>query len=277
MYERILVPLDGSGLSEQALPYVNLLGKSLHARIELLRVYGTMSIGIGNNRDQAREYVNDIKGRLEADGLGVSAAALEGNPASLIVSEAQRGANTLIAMSTRARMGIARWILGSVTDEVLRATSNPLLLVRSRDQDGSHYQAGLRSIIVPLDGSPLAEQILPHAVSLAQTLDLSVTLVRVVPDDQEDDSKDYLSGIAGRLHIQGVNPVEQLILRGHAGQAIIEVAQGMDEHLLAITTHGRSGVGRVMRREGDTLMLGSIADRMVKHSGGPVLILNTAG
>jgi nucleotide-binding universal stress UspA family protein len=280
MYGRILVPLDGSPLAERVLPYVRLLGKAWQVPIELLRVYSTVPegwSGPGQGRRQEpfaagissepEDYLDKVTTSLIDLGVPVTSAAYAGDPASLIVSSAEAQPGALIAMSTHGRSGITRWVLGSVTDKVLHATAIPMLVVRSQDENTPVNEVELASVVVPLDGSSLAEQVLPHVVALARSLDLTPVLVRVAPDNPAR-SRDYLHEVKDELHLQGVSSVEVLVLAGHPAEAIVDLARETPNCLVAMTTHGRSGIGR--------WLLGSVTDRVVRHSGAPVLVVRAA-
>jgi nucleotide-binding universal stress UspA family protein len=199
-------------------------------------------------------------------------------------------------MTTHGRSGIGRWLLGSVTDKVLRATTHPLLMVRAYDRENPPEAVGLQTIIVPLDGSSLAERVLPHAVSLARALKLRVLLVRATPSlgeyhrrvehypsdssstisrmyeefSREEDARamQYLHQVKEKLNRQRIFSVEEKLLKGQAAEAIVELARETPHSLVAMTTHGRSGIGR--------WLLGSIADRVVRHSRDLVLVVRAA-
>ena len=146
MYSRIVVPLDGSSLSEQVLPYVRQLGLGLSIPVTLMTVVEppTPTIGHGLNpdaheyesethlEDHAASYLEGIASDLRSAGLQVSTATPAGSPAREIVSEAARHPESLIAMSGHGRSGVARWWLGSVADRVLHLADTPLLVVRSK-------------------------------------------------------------------------------------------------------------------------------------------------
>lgn len=301
MYTRILVPLDGSELAEQVLPYVRLLVKGDQTRIELLRVIepvppnlvaasqGATTIQIAANMStQAHEYLDKMATSLQGDGLDVVSKVSEGDPASWIVDEADTESSTLIAISTHGRSGLARWAFGSVTDKVLHATTNPLLIIRSREPETANTKVNLKEIIIPLDESSLAEQILPHAVSLAKALGLKMTLLRVtppagdyyrfmdypppnfenMPEEVDAGAVEYLHRTGQELRRKGVLNVSERLLHGNPGLAITDFAQEVPNNLVAMTTHGRSGMGR--------WILGSVADRVVRHSGDPVLVIRAA-
>ena len=300
MYTRILVPLDGSTVAEQVLPYVRQVATALKSSVELLRVTEPAPPGLTNPRRnvdldqvienircQDQEYLDRVVRPLEEAGVSATCVAKVGAPAVQIVEEAERRPDTLIAMSTHGRSGIARWVFGSVTDRVLHATTTPLLIVRSREEEAPTPGTTLKTVIVPLDGSEMAEQVLPHVVALARDMALKVLLLRVIPTMAytfaygpmeystpgdpdilsilEEDATSYLKQVRHSLYQQGVASVEERQLRGQPAGSVVDAALNTPDHLVAMTTHGRSGLGR--------WVLGSVADRVVRHSEGPVLVI----
>lgn len=298
MYKRILVPLDGSDIAEQAMPYAQLLTRGLKANIELLRVYSTPPAELSDPargvylsqicetfKNMAEDYLGEQAAILRKEGLSVATVVLEGDAAGHIVSEAEKEPDTLIVICSHGRSGITRWVMGSVTDKVLRATSAPMLIIRPK-ADGTLVQnLELKDIIVPLDGSPLGEEVLSHAVNLSKEFGLGVTLLRAIPSaaeyfsymdypipnydelyqQVEEDAKQYLEETRQRISQQGTPRVEARLILGNAAGAITDYARDVPNSIIAMTTHGRSGVGR--------WVLGSVADRVVRHSGNPVLLV----
>ena len=300
MYKRILVPLDGSKLAEGVLPYVREMAGAMGSDVELLRVFNPAPVELADPahgrylhqidasvRDESLDYLNAIRMTMADIASRVSCEAVPGHPASCIVAEADKTTGTLIAMSTHGRSGVSRWLLGSVTDKVLHATASPLLIVRPRDGGKEPAEARLKTVIVPLDGSSMAEQVLPYLTPLAKALGLIVTLVRVIPPEglhfefrdypagySEDfvlgeetpkHAADYLRRVSDKLRADGLDSVQECVLRGNPAEAIVDLAKAAPDNLVAITTHGRSGLGR--------WVLGSVTDRVVRHSGDPVLIV----
>ena len=302
MFTRILVPLDGSELAEQVLPYVRILGKGLQSRVELLRVFEPVSPSladpahglyldriIASVRTQMQDYVENVAASLRKDGLTVSTIVHEGNPAASIVQEAETIPDTLVAISTHGRSGITRWVMGSTTDKVLHATSHPVLIVRVRDRSVVGPGGKLNSVLVPLDGSTIAEQALPYAVALATALGLNVILLRVTLSAEdyplpasdfagyplariEDliehgdaEAREYLETVCEKLCEQGVDSVEGRVVHGHPGGTIIDMTRQIQDCLVTMTTHGVSGLDRWIR--------GSVANRVVRHSVDPVLVI----
>ena len=306
MYTRILVPLDGSKLAEQVVPYVRLFGKSLHSSIELLRVVDTGLPGIPHPAhavrphlyvvdmiSHARSYLDGIEESLGNAGASLSAIVKHGSPAACIVNEAEKEPATLVAMSTHGRCGLSRWVFGSVSAKVLHASTFPLLIVCPSEKGKITEEINLKSIIVPLDGSPTAERVLPHVVGLAKSLGLTTTLVRATfskedyyrymayqpldsvstayygPYEEFSEETDaqamkYLHDVGLNLRSQGAM-VQERLLHGPTAGAIANMADETPGSLVAMTTHGRTGVRR--------WILGSVTDQVVRHGGGPVLVV----
>lgn len=309
MYSKIIVPLDGSELSEQALPYAQLVARSLSAPLELVQAFDILSprvLGASAHHDVAgrlersalrrsQDYLASVAERLAAAGHSASFTALRGAPAEAIVSVASSDPDALVVMSTHGRGGIARWVLGSVTDKVLHMMPNPMLIVRAAVTGPASPESSVKTVVVPLDGSPLAELSLPHALSIAAALGSGITLLRVshtedyyryqltvtpdmasIPDfdgvsatelvaADAQEVADYLADVENRLatdHAHGVVSDHQL--HQNVAQAII-AKTAEQPSLVVMTTHGRSGVGRVV--------LGSITDRVLRHSNIPVLVI----
>ena len=163
------------------------------------------------------------------------------------------------------------------------------MIVRSHQQDDLLHQEGFKRIVVPVDGSSIAEQVLPHVVYLATGLGMVVDLVSVTPSRDEfhrhllnipglyklssedyltyanAEAAEYLGQLKENLQRQGVSSVEEHLLQGDTAASIIDIAAATDDRLVAMTTHGRSGLGR--------WVLGSVAERVVRHSGDPVLLI----
>jgi nucleotide-binding universal stress UspA family protein len=307
MYKRILVPLDGSKLAEQVLPYVRVMAKTFQVPIILLKAFDLihppptdpshavyMDRLFNYYRSDAEDYLGHAKSSLSGLGVPIYIAAPEGDAAVRIIAEAEKEPGTLIAMATHGRSGIPRMVMGSVTNRVLHAATDPMLIVRASSEEDFAGQADLKTIIVPVDGSPLAEQVLLHAAHLAQILGLGVTLFRVTPpmekyqgamgvsrideasgfqfDTYEGLIKEadelalaYLDGLEKELYDLGVVSVTKRVVRGQVDDAIVNLARQMSGNLVVMTTHGRSGIGR--------WVLGSVADGVVRRSGNPVFVI----
>ena len=212
----------------------------------------------------------------------------EGDPAREIVQEAEKEPGTLVTMSTHGRSGIRRWLLGSVTDKVIHTTRQPLLVVRPNTEETPARKPEIGHVIVGLDGSMLAEKVLPHATAVAKAADAGVTLVRVtesvweyrglledyVPTAEEHYGDadvlagKYLAEMGKVVRAKGVRSIQELTLHGNPASAILELASKTPDSLVAMSTRGRSGLER--------WLLGSVTDRVIRHSTGPVLVVRPA-
>jgi nucleotide-binding universal stress UspA family protein len=298
MYTRILMPLDGSKVAEQVLPYARFLVKALGIPAELFGVVDPETLVPFSNPAQGRhldtlvaETMSRIAGYLDAtarsfQGSQVKCSVGKGRPEDEVIEKAAADQNTLIVMATHGRSGMQRWLLGSVADRILHGASNHLFLVRASDQGKTEGEAALKSVIVPLDGSALAEHSLPHVVEIAKKMRLEVVLVRAYAlppavsaedygyysadllDHLESEARDYLQQKEGELKQRGIEHVSAVVNTGYGAEEIITLARNTPDNLVAMCTHGRSGIKR--------WVLGSVTDRVVRHSGDPVLIIRAA-
>ncbi|MBI4525573.1 MAG: universal stress protein [Deltaproteobacteria bacterium] len=298
MYTKILVPLDGSRLSETVLPYARSLVRDLKVPVELLQVIEPEIVSTFADPAHAR-YVDVVEVDMKRNSLdyldrlagsfpgapSVICSAEIGNPPEVIVNRGAADPGILIAMSTRGRSGIQRWVLGSVTNKVLHLSSNHLLIVRGDEKSKTDGEATLESLIVPLDGSPLAEKALRYSLELARNLKLELVLLRVyglptstyyvsdeyTPDlgqlteQVREEARKYLESKVETLRGEGLEKCSSLLLQGDAAEEIIDTARKTQGNLVAMCTHGRSGLSR--------WVLGSVTERVVLHSGDPVLVI----
>ena len=188
MHTKILIPLDGSKTAEKVLPYARFLAGSLKLPVELLAVVDIVEMATHISADRARfldtmiedsvrnggQYVKGVVGNSP----GTKCTLEKGKAEQMIVETAAADKGTLITMATHGRSGMNRWLLGSVTEKVLRGGNKPVLLVRATEEGKTDGAATLKSIVVPLDGSELAEGVLPAVAELAKTLKLAVVLFR---------------------------------------------------------------------------------------------------
>jgi nucleotide-binding universal stress UspA family protein len=288
MFEHMLVPLDGSSLSEGVLPYAEYLARGLGARVILLSVVNPVirrPPGPGPVGAEEREYLERQSHRLRSEGVETDSIVTVGYyVVDEIITKAKKLDCDLIAMATHGRTGLGQALLGSITHEVLHRAPIPVLVVRPTE----HGELGrepvkITSIVVPLDGSELAEAVLPYVEDLAIRLSLEVILLQVVrarelvpavvegtPRDLTDgevaemsQGTEYLLGLARRLQGKGVQ-VRHEVLRGLPGAEIVKFARETPKNIVAMSSHGRSGLGY--------LVLGSVTDHVIKHSGDPVLV-----
>jgi len=300
MAGRILVPLDGSPLAEQALACAVMLARGLPAELVVLRavwvppdaveVLHAPAVKIEAITEQlvaeADGYLTPLVDQLSAAGVNARHAVQAGPPAEAILDYATRENVDLIVMATHGYSGIKRWTHGSVAEHVLQAARVPLLLVRAAEETPARdWQAskGCRHILVTLDGSPMAEQVLPVVTALARSLGSVMTLFQVpiahtadwvtgewyfpvqgVIDAAEADVQAYLTSVAGRLRAQGLDVCTATAM-GAVADCIVDYAQANQMDLVAMCTHGRTGLAR--------WALGSVADRVLRAGSTPILLV----
>ena len=289
MYKRIVVPLDGSNLSAEVLPYVRWLARSLNVPVELMQVNDRALLATHSATIQSAEYLK--KTAESFSGTSVNCSVEEGNPAERIIHAASAEPGCLVAMATHGYSGTVRWLLGSVAEKVLRALTSDLLLVRPQGANGNS-PVELKSVLVPLDRSQPAEMVLPSVSALAQLLDLEVLLMHVTkriytaPPDAflpvfgsipnlkqlwEQDkavANKYLTEKVDQLRAQGLTNLSFKVIEGGidgAAAEIIDAAQKISGSVIAMTRHGQTGIGR--------WLIGSITDRVVRHSSAPILVV----
>ena len=310
LFNNIIVPLDGSELSSQALPAAGVMARFSGAPITLFRSfepipYWQVDTGHGRYRgslalaehDRIEALLRAEKQHLERRGLGaqVDLLACEGPAHESIINLAHQQPDALIAMSTHGRGGLSRMLMGSVTAKVVRAVSNPTLIVRCSERDCPVVPDHLDNVIVPLEGSDFAENALPFGVELALAFGSRLTLVRTTPDSEyfkvsgewgsghgvdavkyydpdrlaarlSESAKAYLwrkadllSARFPSLDVEAVHALES------PSEKVIGLARQMDNPLVVMASHGRRGIGRAL--------LGSVADRIVRHSPAPTLLV----
>ena len=297
MYSKILVPLDGSKTAEKVLPYARHLAGKFKIPIELLAVLDIAEMTTHISAEKARHLDTMIEDGVRASTIylrGIATTFPDGNVTctvekdraeEAIIGKAGADGGTLIAMATHGRSGMDRFLLGSVAEKVLRGSANPLVLVRAKDEAKTSGEAPFKSIIVPLDGSELAESVIPLAATMANKLELEVVLFRAyhmpynayggddgymvnydeLIDSVRDEAKEYLDKQVAEVKKLGVAKVSALSKEGSASDEIIALGHKTPEGLIAMCSHGRSGIGR--------WVLGSVAENVVRHSDAPVLVV----
>ena len=290
MFERILVPLDGSELGQLALPYAEELAKALSSEVTLIFVCDTADC---RYRYEHQVYVEkmaqQVSGHIKEKGpkITVKSVVLDGHPAAAIIDYAERNDISLIIVATHGRSGIMPWAMGSIANKILYGVNMPVLLVRASvpTPAGGKEEQILSPILVPLDGSEAGESALPYVRELTEKLDLEVILFQVIargqhvhtvgglsyflyPEQQVESMKasaeQYLDGV-GRRFAGTKATVRSELKFGDPAAEIIKFAGETDTCLVAMATHGHSGIMR--------WAFGSVTHKVLHGGNTPLLLV----
>jgi nucleotide-binding universal stress UspA family protein len=303
MFHSILVPLDGSSFAEHALPFALSIAQRadvplflVHVHVPLAPMYAEVAAGLESTmeprmREREKAYLESAVKRVSATGrLQVIPVLIDGPAAEAIREHAKATGADLIVMATHGRGPLSRFWLGSVADQLVRRSSVPILLVHPGEGVPDLASNPVPSkCLIPLDGSKLAEQILEPATALGRVMGADYTLLRVVEpamsigydpvtyggweaiDErrvtrEREEAQIYLNRVAERFRKQSLG-VQTRVLTSHSpAVAILDEATTGGMSLIALQTHGRRGLARVL--------LGSVADKVVRGATTPVLILH---
>lgn len=301
MVSRIVVPLDGSQLSHAALPLARGLAEQTGASVTLLSVMdpprdfyispqgGDRTRYSASDIDHLADEGNRLQGYLNQmgasfQGLTVHTSIRLGNAAEQILEEAESSRNAVVIMASHGRSGIGRSLLGSVASRVVRGGTVPVFVIRASEDSKAEYgSVGINKVLIPLDGSLIAEQAL---ASVHREFGASVeyALVRVIepvapgqayaPETiaeydrmARENAEQYLARIAGWLRDEG-STVTYQVRADTAANGIIAMGAEAQADLIAMTTHGRTGIGR--------FLIGSVAERVLHNSERPVMMIRAA-
>jgi nucleotide-binding universal stress UspA family protein len=301
MFRNILVPLDGSRFAEHALPLAAGLARRAGASVEVVHkhippqpIHPDSILAedpklAPRARDREWAYLDKIVRRLTAAGVNpVSAKLVEGPTVETLMGHITTTGADVVVMTTHGRGPLSRMWLGSVADSLVRRLNVPILLVHPTE-DESSAESLPRHILIPLDGSPLAEKILEPAIALGTLSGAEYTLFHtVVPvpvitpdatiaaasvmdleltDKLESDSRAYLKGVGEKLRARGLKVRECVVVQSSVASAILAEAKHAGADTIALETHGRGGFAR--------LLLGSVADKIIRAAHIPVLVHRT--
>jgi nucleotide-binding universal stress UspA family protein len=301
MKQRILVPLDGSPLAEAALSEARLMAQVLDCAITLLHVIMPVTAERAylfpttrlqhdweDYHTQAQEYLHSVQATLASDGIEASCCVEEGFPADMITHHVENDpAVTMVVMATHGRSGVRRWVMGSVADKVFHAVRKPVLIVRPPAKNQpvapkTHYS----TILVPLDGSPIAAQALDHAKLIGKATGATLLLLGAVPDvtdlitgvgdtlplwmeehlqEEKDRLSAYLETVAQQYAASG-GAVRTKVVNGRAAEEILHTCTDEKADLIIMASHGRSGLQR--------LWYGSVATKVVNAAPVPLLVIH---
>lgn len=314
MYDTVMVPLDGSGFAESTLSTAVTLARRTGATIHVTTVQEPLPSYVQSKWDEelggaAERYLGRVVERLEASGVDATSRVLTGPVADTLVDHGEETGVDLAVMTTHGRGPLSRAWLGSVADALVRHASYPVLLLRPDEDEEEEEEAlpgalpttgpratgpvepapPVRRVVVPLDGSELAETVLEPAIDLTGADGVEYVLLRMVPyphdvaspylpdtvqhnveemETWKEEAGRYLDGVAERLPSE-LDVRTVVAVGGQAALGIRNVAREEEADLVAMATHGRGGLARVL--------LGSVADKVIRSSHIPILLRRPGG
>ncbi len=298
MFKKILVPLDGSKTAEAVIPFAREIASRCGAELLFVAAVQEASVwdaalsvrGLGRESEIAANYLATVEKDASGEGQKVTTQVLDGDAAEAVLAAVDDSGVDLIAISTHGRSGVSRWLFGSVATHILERASVPLLVLRPKEgEDRGEPGPVVKKILVPLDGSDLAMSILPVVEEFAKTMGASLVLYHSVAplapypgfeavgapalsetiEEMQRQAKEILARTAKEVKSRGVEATTVVSL-GTAVDGVLSAARELNVDLIALATHGRSGLGRVV--------LGSVADSVIRRSADvPCLVIRPAG
>ena len=288
-FKRILVPLDGSELAERALFPALALAEAMSAKLFFIRVAIPLSLNLDPKlgqriielrQDEAKRYLWSIQSRFSSSQADVETQVLVGRAARSIINFAQENEIDLIVMSSHGRSGVNRWIYGSVADKVLhnapcaKAIIHPQVIIEP---------FSIKRILMPLDGSSIAEQALEPVLALAEALSAELIFLRVttvpqivvqsvsgwpgldaVMEATEQEANAYLQGVQAAMGDSSVS-TSLRVTAGPAAEVIIGAVDNQKVDLIVMCSHGRSGIER--------WLFGSVAEKVLRGANCVTLVI----
>jgi nucleotide-binding universal stress UspA family protein len=283
MYENILLPFDGSDGAAEVLHHASEIAHWADATLEVLYVADTTrdSVTVVEGRtvdaleQQGEDVVDEAAKTLDTLGVAYDTDVVQGNPAPTIVDYAERYDQDLIVMPTHGREGLSRYLVGSVTEKVVRLSSVPVLTVRMQPDETLVFP--YEDVLVPTDGSTAATYAADHVLSLAASLDATVHVLSVVDDsvlgldvrstvsgeESERVATEAVEEVVSQAEARGVTDTVGSVGRGSPVEEILDYIDSNDVHVVGLGTTGRTGTDRIL--------LGSVAEKTVRAAPVPVM------
>jgi len=285
MYEDILFPFDGSDSAAAILHHAAEIAHWCDATIHVLFVADTardsVTVVEGQTVDalvrEGEDVVAEAAETLRSLGAAHETDVVQGNPAPTIAAYAERYGHDLVVMPTYGRSGVSRYLVGSVTEKVVRLSSVPVLTARMRPDDQLAFP--YEDVLLPTDGSTRANRAAEHGLALAQTLGATAHLLSVVDDTPlgvdvrsttmssavEGAAREAVEDLAAAAAERGLEDVVQHVEHGRPVDAILDCIDANGVDAVVMGTTGRRGTERVL--------LGSVAERTVRTAPVPVVTI----
>jgi len=270
MYDRILVPTDGSRSAEAAARHGIVIAAAFDASVHVISVTGENERSDRLAEAQARDAISTLEELFEGELDRSCQSAIEhGSPHEAILSYASENGIDLIVMGTHGRRGLSRVLLGSVTARVIRLSNDPVVAVPPHAM--GREREGYERILIPTDGSPAATVAVEHGISIAEPLGAAVRVLCVIEgerglppigDPVRDEAVEIVEAVAEQASDREISLTTH-VQPGIPHEAINNFVSAHGIDLVTMGTHGRSGIRRHL--------LGSVTERVLRTSDAPVL------
>ena len=291
--DTILFPTDFSDVAEGAFAHAAHLALQYNATIHVFNVVGPDAENATNPMDflsvdpAEEDAVQHVEVQTVTQERGtvpiVYAQTDSDSPADAIVDRTDEYDIDLVVMGTHGRRGMERLLSGSVSEEVVRRAPCPVFTVLARDENGTGPQ--INRVLAPVDLSDQSEQVLNHAVALAESYAAPLDLLHVVEEaaypnvygldpltpslpNVQDRAREALETLASEVDLR-TDPVNVHVLAGNAARDIVEFAEDNAADLIVMATHGRTGL--------DRFLIGSVAEKVVRRAPCPVFTIKSFG
>jgi nucleotide-binding universal stress UspA family protein len=283
MCENILLPFDGSDGAAEVLHHASELAHWADATIRVLYVADTtrdsVTVVEADTVDvlvqKGNEIVEEAGKTLDTLGASYETDVVQGNPAPTIADYAERYDQDLVVMPTHGREGLSRYVLGSVSEKVVRLSSVPVLTVRMQPDETLTFP--YENILLPTDGSEAATGAIERTLSFAASLDATVHVLSVVEEsapgldlgptdsDNENDrnATEAVEAAISEAEARGVSNTVRHVEQGNPVEEILEIIESFDIHAVGMGTTGKRGTDRIL--------LGSVAEKTVRSAPVPVM------
>jgi nucleotide-binding universal stress UspA family protein len=282
MYDDILIPYDGSEGAAEILHHASEIAHWADATVQVLYVADTtrdsVTVVEGQTVDvlerEGEDVVEEAGKTLETLGTPYETDVVQGNPAPTIVDYAERYDQDLIVMPTHGREGVSRYLIGSVSEKVVRLSSVPVLTARMEPDEQLVFP--YEDVLIPIDGSAPATHAAQHGLSLAASMDATVHALSVVEEglidvdvgaDGEDSGTDAAEGaiddLVAEAEEDGVAETVRHVERGTPNEVIVDLVESNEIDAVVMGTTGRRGTDRIL--------LGSVAEKTVRSAPVPVI------
>jgi nucleotide-binding universal stress UspA family protein len=290
MFKRMLVPLDGSQVAEKVLPFVKQFADRLNLEVIFLHVCSNDQFTSRFMCQSYIEHVAELAGkRKKAQGI-----IIDGDPAKSVIRFADENFIDLLLLGTHGQSGFGRWMTGSTAHKIIMSAKMPVLLIPAAASSGIKIEMWPRKILIPLDGSPLAESVIPYVKMITRQIksEFDIELLKICePPDLLGDYPEAIMPLTWQEHVikatsasqkacsiylsnvvENFNPgnaqIRYEVILGDknnvAGQ-IVKFAEKNSSDLIAMSTHGRSGISE--------WPFGHVTDRIVRMVSTPLFLI----